>query len=174
MTTDECAKCGRGRSSHTGILNECPGREYSYYVKKYGYDGELDCERTSEPVCPHCGERDGEWWDSGVKPDETERVMCHHCEKDYDCECIVDYSFTTTIPDLVAEAYEEARRRVRYQEYDFDRLMAADDFAVGDRVRDDNKRLGRVEAIDDRGWVTVAYDQGHKTDRSPQSLEVIS
>lgn len=169
-----CAHCGLTRGAHTDILKRCPGREYSYFDAKFQDDGTIDAQAKDCPVCPHCGERDHDYWDGGYKPEETVRVTCDECERDYDCECIVEYSFTSTIPDLVQEAKDDARRRIRQQEYVFDRLMAADEFEVGARVRDKcGDNAGRVDAIDDQGWLEIVYDRGHTSHRTPQAMEVI-
>lgn len=175
MTSDECAKCGHDRASHQGILNTCPGHEYRYFEAKYNRDAPLDCEYTREPVCPACGERDGEWWDGGLEAEETTRVTCGHCEAVYDCAMHVEYTFTTTIPDLGAEARAEEERKLRFAQVLARGRADAARTPPGTRVRDDRGRLGTVaNAERSGGFVSVDYDDGrHGNCVNSRHLEVV-
>ena len=59
--------------------------------KSFFRDGSIDHERTSQAVCPHCGEIDESCWeyrgDSGV-------ITCGECEEDflYEREIIAEYT----------------------------------------------------------------------------------
>ncbi len=50
------------------------------------------------PVCPHCGyQHDDAWeWNFGPGLDGTfEGRQCHRCDREFDCERVVDVSYTT-------------------------------------------------------------------------------
>jgi len=183
MAGDECIHCHLPRSAHTDdLLGRCPGQRYGFYKNKYDHNGNLDCEATDEPVCPHCGERDHEWWES-IDGDEEQRVTCGYCEQMYDVEIHRSVDFTTTIPDLETEAWEEHERRDREKT----RHDAEDEIAAtmppGTRVRvretslhqRDRGREGRVANREyDRfhGFISVDID-GREEFFRPSDLEVI-
>jgi hypothetical protein len=58
----------------------------------------IETHLTPRPVCPHCGyEHDDAWeWNFGPGIDGTsEGHTCYHCDGLFDCERIVDVSYTT-------------------------------------------------------------------------------
>lgn len=102
--TDECRRCGKAWSAHkeAGILGRmCPNSSYERYAGKF-WRGKLDLEYTDEPVCPYCGEQksvaDAEDW-SLLDNDNIHSRTCGDCEREYDVETHVSYSFTTSKPD---------------------------------------------------------------------------
>ena len=58
---------------------------------------EIDHEWTDVPVCPHCGERDDDWWDGlGHKDDGDEWPMdCGACDGAYVVTMSVSVDFIT-------------------------------------------------------------------------------
>ena len=61
---------------------------------------DLDIEdiRADMPICPYCGKVDNLWWDGMEDPldDGEEREMvCKRCEKDYEVEVSISYTFKT-------------------------------------------------------------------------------
>ena len=53
------------------------------------------------PVCPHCGHehRDAWEWSFGSRCDGTTLgVECDHCGEEFDCDRVVDVSYTTRKP----------------------------------------------------------------------------
>ena len=184
MAGDECIHCHRPRSAHTDdLLGRCPGQRYGFYKNKYDHNGNLDCEATDEPVCPHCGERDQDWWESIDGDEEEKRVTCGHCQQIYDVEIRRSIDFTTTIPDLETEAWEEhADRERKAAKLAHERELAAT-MPPGTpvRVRETcyweaaRGTLGHVANEEMRdGFVSVVFD-GHdyKHGLAPSDLEVI-
>ena len=58
--------------------------------------------RQDRPVCPHCGyEHDDAWeWDFGPGLEgDSEGRECYRCGEVFDCERIVDVSYTTKVPN---------------------------------------------------------------------------
>ena len=52
----------------------------------------------TRPVCPYCGyEHDDAWeWHFGPSGDGTsEGRTCYHCDAEFDCDRVVDVSYTT-------------------------------------------------------------------------------
>lgn len=49
------------------------------------------------PVCPHCGDRDHDWWDgTDLKGDgDDEVVRCGLCQNEYRTTLSISYRFTT-------------------------------------------------------------------------------
>jgi hypothetical protein len=121
---------------HVGILNNCPDRQYSYYSAKYNSDGTIDAEHQSVPVCPHCGERvDDEWYEYFPNNNENARITCYECNQVYDCECVIDYSFNSSIPDLEQEAKDKADREAERESWKQERLDASAKMPPGTRVK---------------------------------------
>lgn len=53
--------------------------------------------RQDRPVCPHCGyKHDDAWeWNFGLGLDGDTSVRCYHCDELFDCERVIDVSYTT-------------------------------------------------------------------------------
>lgn len=65
----------------------------------------------SEPVCPHCGERDQDWWDGlddNKNDGDTWDVECPFCDEKYAICMSVSTDFTTAKlpPDTPAPSTE--------------------------------------------------------------------
>lgn len=58
---------------------------------------EIHHEWTSEPVCPHCGFKDQDWWDGiGPKDDGDSWVAeCGECGREYKVTMSVSTHFET-------------------------------------------------------------------------------
>lgn len=58
---------------------------------------EINTECTEYPTCPHCGEVDQDWWDGQPPRYDGDKwdVTCHNCDKTYQVELEVEWSFTT-------------------------------------------------------------------------------
>jgi hypothetical protein len=57
-----------------------------------------DTKLQPGPVCPHCGfKHDDAWeWDFGLEFEGTsEGRQCYRCDGEFDCERVVDVSYTT-------------------------------------------------------------------------------
>ena len=52
------------------------------------------------PVCPHCGHHHADaWeWNFGSGLEGTSQRTCDSCEMDFDCDRVVDISYTTRMP----------------------------------------------------------------------------
>lgn len=64
--------------------------------------GHRDTFRTDRPTCPHCGyEHDDAWeWNFGPGLEgSSEGRECYRCGEAFDCERIVDVSYTTKVPN---------------------------------------------------------------------------
>lgn len=63
-----------------------------------GWRVSFDTERTTHPVCPHCGheERDAFEIDFGPGLEGEATIACGNCEREYQAERIVDVTYTTT------------------------------------------------------------------------------
>ena len=183
MSADECVHCQRPRSVHTGILNNCPGRQYLHYRARYNADGSFVTDYEPCPVCPHCGFRDQDFWDGGYEYDDTVRVECGDCGKPFDCQGQTDITFTTTIPDLEAEAArkkeDEEREAARRREF----LALIKTMPPGTRVKvpDDHRTIyrGQMGVIANKevnryhNFVDVDLDGGRQDFFNPRDLEVI-
>lgn len=74
--------CGHNQAEHKNwkddgdVLCGCKICKCFHYNPVYDYKGEIIVEDTDYPVCPYCGERDHDWWDSSASlnhdGDETE------------------------------------------------------------------------------------------------------
>jgi len=60
---------------------------------------EIDCKWTDEPVCPHCGKANYDWWDGcgNVNDGDSWQVECRFCENPYTITMVVETSFETKI-----------------------------------------------------------------------------
>jgi hypothetical protein len=57
----------------------------------------IDTEFTDEPVCPHCGKKDIDWWDcDDAKKEESWDSRCGFCGKEYRIVCHKTITFTTS------------------------------------------------------------------------------
>ena len=67
-----------------------------------------DTKLQPRPVCPHCGyEHDDSWeWNFGPGLEGTaEGRSCYRCDGEFDCERVVDVSYTTkAIQAAIAKA----------------------------------------------------------------------
>lgn len=65
-------------------------------------------EWTEVPVCPHCGQKDTDWWDgSKLNGDgDTEEMACAICGGLYEVRMCIETSFCTK--PLAANGKEEA------------------------------------------------------------------
>ena len=64
--------------------------------------GHRDTYLTNRPTCPHCGyEHDDAWeWNFGPGLEGiSEGRECYRCGETFDCERIVDVSYTTRVPN---------------------------------------------------------------------------
>ena len=57
----------------------------------------IEHDWTDEPVCPHCGAQDIDWWDGTSLRDDGdfEIVECMNCGEEFRQTISVSYSFTT-------------------------------------------------------------------------------
>lgn len=51
---------------------------------------------TDDPICPHCGHVDTNWWDHSSSGDEAWDVECGECGKPYRVVCHRITLFTTS------------------------------------------------------------------------------
>ncbi|OAJ67729.1 hypothetical protein [Gluconobacter cerinus] len=58
---------------------------------------ELDCLLNPEPVCPYCGHKDRDWWDSSepLADEDIVQMECGSCEREYTVSCSIEILFTT-------------------------------------------------------------------------------
>lgn len=61
----------------------------------------FDTERTTHPVCPHCGYEESDAWeiDFGAGLEGEATISCGNCEREYHAERIVDVSYTTRVKE---------------------------------------------------------------------------
>lgn len=83
----KCEKCGR---NHRLLMMDCD------YAPTPGEP----VEDAPTPVCPHCGEYEDDmaiWADMGIGDYDgaATEVTCHRCEREYEVETHVSYTFTT-------------------------------------------------------------------------------
>ena len=59
---------------------------------------EFDTEWTGQPVCPHCGTEDSDWWD-GLREEKRDgdswQMTCGACYKSSTVTIYVSYDFST-------------------------------------------------------------------------------
>ena len=66
--------------------------------------GHRDTFRTDRPTCPHCGYEHYDAWEWNFGPGlegSSEGRECYHCGEAFDCERIVDVSYTTKVSNVV-------------------------------------------------------------------------
>lgn len=148
---------------------------------------DVDCDYQDVPVCPHCGNRvENDWHEYYSRSEESVRITCGKCDKVYDCDMQVEYTFTSTIPDLEAEAakrrQKEESKTLRRQEF----LVLAAAMPPGTRVKVsgdyDGRSAGKTGTIANQelsrhhNFIEVDFDEKHHGDLRllrPQELEVI-
>ncbi len=54
---------------------------------------EHDCECTDDPVCPHCGETQSDFWEVSADSGTTE---CGHCSRPFEFERHVEVTYNTS------------------------------------------------------------------------------
>lgn len=61
---------------------------------------EEDHQWTPTPVCPHCGNKDEDWWDgTSLKNDgDSKDAECGSCGKEYRTEMSLTVDFSTSVP----------------------------------------------------------------------------
>jgi len=186
-----CAKCGKYRRAHD-IIGKCPGNKYGYFQSKYDHDGKLEVEDTSDPVCPYCGEKEPEWWDFGAgnlnSDGDTIRITCRDCEKEFEIEINITYSFDTRKIDHEKEEEEEEERKERHKELMTKKKALMAKFIPGMRIRVNDSSYtiykGREGVVDNKEqnrhcFVNVILDpneEGKKAFKDffdPEELEII-
>lgn len=61
---------------------------------------EIDLLLNPEPICPHCGHKDRDWWDGPQWQDEDVREEeCVSCGEKYFIEASISIEFTTAKKD---------------------------------------------------------------------------
>lgn len=56
----------------------------------------------SAPVCPHCGYKHEDAWEWNFGPSlegDSNGRQCYRCDGVFDCERVVDVSYTTRVPN---------------------------------------------------------------------------
>lgn len=133
---DECMKCGRQRSVHTGILKDCPGSKYGMFASKFLRSGLIDVEHTKTPVCPNCGYIINDWYDYGFdNEDDVVRIDCGDCETEFDVHFHIQYSFSSSKIDHDAEKIAEDKRKREWKE----KQDLTESFEIGASVKCTNE-----------------------------------
>ena len=61
---------------------------------------EIDLLLNPEPICPHCGHKDRDWWDGPQRHDgDVWSEECGECEGTYFVQASVSIEFTTAKKD---------------------------------------------------------------------------
>ena len=61
---------------------------------------EHETQRQPRPVCPHCGFRHDDAWEWNFGPfqeGDSNGRQCERCGKEFDCDRVVDVSYTTKL-----------------------------------------------------------------------------
>ncbi len=102
----------------------------------------IDHRYTDDMVCPYCGTKQSGLWElKGAYDEDTLRVECEECEREFDSYCYTSHSFTTSEVDIEAEKRKlELERRV-VEEERAKRYAACQAFVPGTpiRVREDSR-----------------------------------
>lgn len=103
----KCDWCGTLTRWLYQIPDQAPTGESESVCEECARNGhtkdQFDCDYTEEPVCPHCGKPDQDWWDgleANVGDGSQWTVICGFCEKEYQITVCVLTRFSTAIAKI--------------------------------------------------------------------------
>ncbi len=93
-------------------------------------------------ICPYCATEQSDLWElKGAYEEDTLRVECQECEREFDSYCLTSHSFTTSTVDVEAERLEKEADAKREAARVAERYAGCQAFPPGTavRVREDSR-----------------------------------
>lgn len=120
MPINQC-RCGHQKGVHVGkVFPSCTACRCYSYDERFDSEGVVQCEDTSDPVCPGCGATVSDWFECGFNDGDEIEIDCGSCEVEFRCTMTVTYSFES-IPgkseeEKAADRAKDAERRRKQAE----------------------------------------------------------